>query len=84
MYISLSYNFDRKFRGNQNYELESGEISVRDDDTTYIYKEINRADAKELKRGYRAAVESRGVFAKISGSYPYYTCDITIIKGLTK
>jgi hypothetical protein len=78
MYISLSYNFDRKFRGNQNYELANGEISVRDDDTTYIYKEINRADAKQFKRDYKDAAESRGVTAKISGSYPYYSCDITI------
>jgi hypothetical protein len=45
---------------------------------------MNRTGAKDFKRDYRAAVESRGVFAKISGSYPYYTCDITIIKGLTK
>jgi hypothetical protein len=78
MYISLSYNFDRKFSGNQSYQLARGEVSVRDDDTTYIYKEMNRTGAKDFKRDYRAAVESRGVFAKISGSYPYYACDITI------
>ena len=69
MYISLYSNFDRKFKGNQSYIHARGEVMVRDDDTTYIYKNMSRKDLKQFKKDY--AETGKGNF-KMTGSYPNY------------
>ena len=72
MYISLHHNHDRSFKGNQSYTRQKGEVSVRDDDTTYIYKNMSRKSIKEFKTDYKQAC--RGNF-KMVGSYPQYSID---------
>ena len=69
MYISLYSNFDRKFKGNQSYTHARGVVTVRDDDTTYIYKNMSRKDLKQFKKDY--AETGKGNF-KMTGAYPNY------------
>lgn len=69
MYISLYSNFSRSFKGNQNYTLDKNEVIVRDDDTLYIYQNMNKKQLKEFKKDYAETV--KGIF-KITGRYPHY------------
>lgn len=72
MYISLYANFSRKFRGNQNYMRARGEVTVRDDDTTYIYSNMSRKNIMVFKRDYKSVLNGNFV---MTGSYPNYYID---------
>jgi hypothetical protein len=74
MYISLYTNFDRSFKGNQNFNRQRGEVIVRDDDTTYIYKNMSKSNLKEFKNDYKETV--KGNFVML-GCYPYYHINYT-------
>lgn len=72
MYISLFSNYDRKFRGNQNYQHSRGEVAVLDDDTTYIYNNMSNKNIKKFKKDYKEVV--KGNF-RMTGTYPRYTIE---------
>ncbi|GEM_PF-3862645 len=76
MYTSLHANFDRSFRGNQNFTRARGEVTVHEDDTTYIYTHMSRVGIKEFKNDYKSAASDKGGIVKFTGSYPHYYCEV--------
>lgn len=63
------------FRGNQSYTLAHNEYSVREDDTTTIYKKDTKQTMPEVKRILKRYAGEKGGVVTLEGSFPRYYLD---------
>ena len=69
-YIMHAVSFT--FKGNQQYTMQRNQYSVREDDTTTVYKKNAQQTMPEVKQILKMHAKCKGGIVELTGAYPYY------------